>query len=131
LKNISSSFRNIFGKVLGKQTAESILFIGILNGLLPCGLVYAALTASLASGTINGSMIFMLFFGLGTIPLMASLFVLKSMISLGIRRKINKLIPVGIAMIAIVLIMRGMSLGIPYISPVLPDHVITKAKCCE
>ncbi|HEY1006524.1 MAG TPA: sulfite exporter TauE/SafE family protein [Sphingobacteriaceae bacterium] len=46
------------------------LFAGALNGLLPCGMVYAALAGSLNAGSVTGGARFMLFFGLGTTPLM-------------------------------------------------------------
>ena len=128
---ISSNFKILFGKVIGKKTLSSLFLLGILNGMLPCGLVYVALTASLATGSIQGSLLFMLFFGLGTIPMMASVFFLKSIVSVDIRRKLNRLIPVGIAIVAFLLILRGMSLGIPMISPVLPDNTSEKPKCCQ
>ena len=128
---ISTSFRKVFGKIMGMRTFCSLFILGLLNGLLPCGLVYMALTASIASGTVVGSATFMLFFGLGTLPMMASIFILKSVVSIDIRRKLTRLIPYGVAIVAVLLIMRGMSLNIPYVSPVLPEHVKEKPKCCE
>ncbi len=131
VKEISRSFRKMFGKILGLRSFGSLFLLGLLNGLLPCGLVYIALTASVASGSVLGSATFMLFFGLGTLPMMASVFILKSIVSVDIRRKLTRLIPVGITIVAILLIMRGMSLNIPYVSPVLPEHVKEKPSCCE
>jgi sulfite exporter TauE/SafE len=131
IKSLGDKLKVAFRKFLGKKTITSLFMIGILNGLLPCGLVYAALIAAIAYGSITGAMTFMLFFGLGTLPMLATVFVLKSMLSLEIRKKINKLVPVGIAVVAVILILRGMALGIPFISPVLPDHVQEKAKCCQ
>lgn len=130
-KKASEGLKIAFKKVFQVKTISSLLLIGILNGLLPCGLVYTALFASVAYGSVTGSMTFMLFFGLGTLPMLAVVFNVKTMLSLGIRRKINKLIPVGIAVVAVILILRGLSLGIPYISPVLPDQVSEKGKCCQ
>jgi sulfite exporter TauE/SafE len=131
INKISTIFKKAFGKIIGQKTIGSIFSLGILNGLLPCGLVYVALTASIASGSVLGSASFMLFFGLGTLPMMASVFVLKSFVSIDFRRKINKLIPVGVTVVALILILRGMSLGIPLISPALPDHVKEKPSCCQ
>ncbi|ROL59343.1 sulfite exporter TauE/SafE family protein [Bacteroidetes/Chlorobi group bacterium ChocPot_Mid] len=131
IKKASDSLKTAFRKVFQVKTISSLLLIGILNGLLPCGLVYTALIASVAYGSVLGSMTFMLFFGLGTLPMLAVVFNVKTMISLGIRRKINKLIPVGIGLVAVILILRGLSLGIPFVSPVLPDHVSEKGKCCQ
>lgn len=131
VESATEGLKKLFGKIIGSKTAGSMMIIGLLNGLLPCGLVYVALTASIASGTIAGAAMFMFFFGIGTIPMMASLFILKSVVSIGVRRRINKLIPAGIVVVAVILILRGMALGIPYISPVLPDHVKEKPKCCH
>jgi len=129
---LSTSFiQSSFRKILNKKSFTSLFGIGLLNGLLPCGLVYTALIAAVAYGSIYGAMTFMFFFGLGTLPMLATVFIVKNMISLKIRRKINKIIPVGIAIVAIILILRGLSLGIPYISPVLPDKVEAKHSCCE
>lgn len=130
-KNASEWLKGAFRKVFQVKSISSLLLIGILNGLLPCGLVYTALIASVAYGSVLGAMTFMLFFGLGTLPMLAVVFNVKTMLSLGIRKKINKMIPVGIAIVAVILILRGLSLGIPYISPVLPDHISEKGKCCQ
>jgi sulfite exporter TauE/SafE len=131
IKAGSDKLMKAFRSILGKKSMGSLFAIGLLNGLLPCGLVYAALIAALAFGSVLGSITFMMFFGIGTVPMLAVVFSIKGMLSVEIRRKINKLIPVGIAIVAIILILRGMSLGIPYISPVLPDQVEQKTECCH
>jgi len=48
----------------------SWFMVGLFNGLLPCGLVYAGLALSLTSGSIGLSAAMMLAFGLGTVPAM-------------------------------------------------------------
>jgi uncharacterized protein len=131
IKAGSDKLMRAFRSILGKKSMGSLFVIGLLNGLLPCGLVYAALIAALAFGSVLGSITFMMFFGIGTVPMLAVVFSIKGMLSVEIRRKINKLIPVGIAIVAIILILRGMSLGIPYISPDLPDQVEKKTECCH
>ncbi|MDQ1266782.1 MAG: uncharacterized protein QG635_1934 [Bacteroidota bacterium] len=130
IRDINNGLKKIFGRIIGRKTIASYPLIGLLNGLLPCGLVYMALTASIASGTVAGASAFMLFFGLGTIPMMASLFIVKNMFTPGIRRKINRLIPFGVAIVAVILILRGMGLGIKYVSPALPEHIKGKPACC-
>lgn len=124
-------FRDKFNKILSKQTKSSLFGFGLVNGWLPCGVVYAALAASLAGGGVLESSLFMFLFGLGTIPMMGSIFYFKSMITGGFREKINKVIPVALAIVAVMMIMRGMALGIPYISPVLQDNVKQKSECCH
>lgn len=130
-QKVSIGFKSVFHKALQSHGKISLLVIGLLNGLLPCGLVYVALATSavFADGLKSGA--YMLLFGLGTAPMIFSVFFFRKIITLDIRRKMLKLIPVGIAVIACLLILRGMSLGIPYVSPVLPDKIVKEADCCH
>lgn len=142
IKNISEFFTALFQKFLVNPKKSSLFIIGILNGFLPCGLVYVALAASLA-GTADTlkSALFMALFGLGTTPIMAFVYSVKKFISTELKRKFTRLIPIGIAVLAIILILRGLSLGIKYVSPSLPDTLKVKksvvieshssGKCCE
>lgn len=106
-------------KLLRKQDYSSLYLTGILNGLLPCGSVYAALTAALGFGSIRNSLLFMLFFGLGTIPLMFFTMLLGNFISVENRQRILKILPVIIVVLGVIFILRGLDLNIPYISPAL------------
>jgi sulfite exporter TauE/SafE len=117
---------------LQSKNRSSLFILGLLNGLLPCGLVYVALTASLANADILGSALFMTAFGFGTVPIMFVIFFARDMISLDLRQKLLKIVPYGIAIVAILLILRGMSIGIPYISPILPEAVNSAGgSCCH
>lgn len=93
------------------------LFAGMLNGLIPCGMVYLALATSLNIGEVKSGGIFMFLFGLGTTPLMM-------MISMGgiylkkyIRFNTTKWLPWFMLFLGIILILRSADLGIPFISP--------------
>jgi sulfite exporter TauE/SafE len=109
--------RQQLGKLFQSKRLRSTFFIGVLNGFLPCGLVYLALTSSIISATpINGGM-FMLFFGLGTFPMMFATVFMGNYLNQSLRQKINKAVPVLLFMMATLLILRGMDLGIPFISP--------------
>ena len=103
-----------FGKYLG-QKRKNLLALGILNGFLPCGLIYFALAASLTANSIGGSISFMIAFGIGTLPAMVFFMYFKSVIN----KKINvsKLVPYMLLVMGFILVLRGMNLGIPYISP--------------
>ena len=113
--------KNKLGPLLKSKSVFAPIFIGILNGLLPCGLVYAALFAALSMGSISGSAIYMASFGLGTIPVMLALGLSTGLITPNLRTKLNKAVPYFLAVVAIILILRGMNLGIPYLSPMLDD----------
>jgi len=110
---LKKSISNLFSV----RSFQSLFFIGLLNGLLPCGLVYIALAGALATGHAGTGTLYMLLFGLGTIPMLLALGVAGNMVSTAARHKINRLIPVLVVVVGIFFILRGLNLGIPYLSP--------------
>lgn len=120
-------------KLFGIHTLRSLLFIGLLNGLLPCGLVYLGIAGSIATGDALKGALFMAAFGLGTFPAMIAVTLIRDRISIRFRERIRKTVPVFVGMMAILLILRGMNLGIPYISPSI-ESTSTGAchhQCCN
>lgn len=105
------------GKLLQKADYRSRFSTGILNGFLPCGMVYMALTASLASGGIWQSATFMALFGFGTLPFMFAIVLVGNLMTTAFRIKILKFVPVMMIVLGGLFILRGLELGIPYISP--------------
>lgn len=112
-----AKIRQQLGALFKQQKYSSLLWIGILNGLLPCGLVYMAASVALASASVWASALYMMVFGLGTLPLMWSLSFFGSFISVNTRATIRKAYPYMMALVACLLIIRGLGLGIPYLSP--------------
>lgn len=100
-----------------KKSFGGVFVIGILNGLLPCGLVYMAIAGALATAHILYSSLFMAAFGAGTLPAMMAVSLAGSMMPLNIRMHIKKISPYIIGLMGIILILRGMNLGIPFLSP--------------
>ncbi|SHK32069.1 sulfite exporter TauE/SafE family protein [Epilithonimonas mollis] len=105
------------GKILQRPDYKSRLATGVLNGFLPCGMVYMALTASLATGGIWQGSLFMFLFGIGTFPFMFAVVLLGNFITTAFRLRILKVIPVMMICLGGLFILRGLELGIPYISP--------------
>ncbi|MGN7989412.1 sulfite exporter TauE/SafE family protein [Pedobacter sp. 22226] len=110
---------NPLSKLMGKVFNLKLwgLFAGMLNGIIPCGMVYLALATALNAGNVQAGAAFMFLFGLGTTPLML-------MISLGgiflkkyIRFNTSKLIPWMMLFMGALLIMRSAGLDIPFLSP--------------
>ncbi|HQW45469.1 MAG: sulfite exporter TauE/SafE family protein [Bacteroidetes bacterium] len=97
------------GKLYQKNSIQNLYFIGVLNGLLPCGLVYLALASAFATGTMYKSILFMSFFGLGTLPAMWSMVFFAQYFSPLIRTYLRKIYPFIFAITGIMLIMRGLS----------------------
>lgn len=114
-----------------KNSFSSLFFIGTLNALLPCGLVYLGIAGAIASGNVLEGSIFMAVFGLGTVPAMLTVALISSSININFRKKINKAVPVFAVSMALLLILRGMNLGIPYISPEMSVTKPECTKCCN
>jgi len=118
--NLNFLYQPILGllSIIFKQKSTIIfLLIGFLNGLLPCGMVYLALTSALATQDVLQGGLLMLFFGLGTAPALLLVSFGGQLISLSARRKFQNWLPVFIVTMGLILILRGMNLGIPYLSP--------------
>lgn len=108
-------------RVLKSSTSLlSFLFLGMANGLLPCGMVYIALATSLSFPGLEESAGFMASFGAGTLPAMMLVGYAGMMIRPELRSGFRKLVPVFITLMGVILILRGLNLGIPFISPELP-----------
>jgi sulfite exporter TauE/SafE len=112
-----SRIKSKLGSALKKKTPDTFLTIGFLNGFLPCGLVYMAVFGAIAMGSLFESTLYMALFGLGTIPLMTTAVYLGKFLNHNMRSRIRKAIPVVVVLIGVLFILRGLGLGIPYISP--------------
>lgn len=113
------------GMLFMKGTFSSMFSIGILNGFLPCGFVYIGLAGAIASGDAISGAAVMFLFGFGTIPAMFTATVFGKYINIGIRTKLRKATPYFAMILAILFILRGMNLGIPYVSPKLTAQTQT------
>ena len=121
-KGFLFSLRTQLGKLLSTPTHSSLFGIGMLNGLLPCGMIYLALTSSFLTGSVLNGGMFMAAFGLGTFPAMVSAVFFGSFLSQKVRLHLRRTIPIFLAFMAALLVLRGLNLGIPYISPSLPEE---------
>ena len=117
LYKLISKVKSALGKELKKKSPDTFFTIGFLNGFLPCGLVYMALFGALASGNAWEGSLYMAIFGIGTIPLMTTAIYFGNFLTVKVRRYITKAIPVIVVLIGILFIIRGLGLGIPYLSP--------------
>lgn len=114
---ISKNIQPIIRSLMKPKSIGTLYLLGLLNGLLPCGMVYFALAGSVATGSAISGAIFMAAFGFGTLPAMSALFIFKSKLSQSIRQKLYRAVPYGLAIMATLMILRGLSLDIPYVSP--------------
>ncbi|MBU2492053.1 MAG: sulfite exporter TauE/SafE family protein [Bacteroidetes bacterium] len=128
---ISNFIKTSFSKLTQKKSNYSLFIIGVINGFLPCGFVYVALAGAVSTGSIYSGSAFMALFGFGTFPIMLVASLAGKYISLGLRSKINKLIPVLALILAVIFILRGLNLGIPYLSPKLNHMPINEEVICH
>ena len=114
--------------LLSRRSLIAVTFLGLLNGLLPCGLVYVACAGAANTGGIFSGLKYMAAFGIGTIPMLLAIGLTGKLIPWSLRLQLRKAIPVSVFLLACILILRGMSLGIPYVSPDLSSGGAT---CCH
>lgn len=113
----SLKIRNALGKLFLKKNFGALYLIGLLNGLLPCGLIYMAVAGAVATADPVKSALFMAAFGAGTLPVMWAVSFFGNFIGMEARKKIRNLYPYMMVLMACLLILRGMGLGIAYLSP--------------
>ena len=123
--------QDIIGRFLHAKNISELFLLGMANGLLPCGLVYFAVMGAVATGSTLNAVLFMAFFGLGTLPAMFVFAYFGVSINISVRNKMKKAIPYFLTVMGMLLILRGLGLGIPYISPVLPGAAATDAVSCH
>lgn len=119
-------------KIIGRTTLHSLFLAGVLNGLLPCGLVYMALSLSATAATPEAAVLSMYLFGLGTLPMLLAIIILKSRVKLFRLQTIKKFVPALMMLFGSLFLLRGMNLGIPYLSPgITIENNEVKSSCCH
>lgn len=125
-----SRLKSTFARQFKKKTYSALLLIGVLNGLLPCGMVYLGLAAAISTGHFLKGAELMLFFGLGTLPAMWMVSVIGDLVSMKFKAKMRKAIPVFVGVMGVLFILRGMNLNVPYLSPFI-DRVTPEITVCD
>ncbi|MCD0466472.1 sulfite exporter TauE/SafE family protein [Flavobacterium sp. ENC] len=114
---VISKIKSGLGAHFKNRSYKSLFIIGLLNGFLPCGMVYVALFGAIAMQSAGLGVLYMLLFGIGTVPLMTIVLYVNSILTVSFRNRIQKVIPYVAVVIGVLFILRGLGLGIPYISP--------------
>jgi len=133
LKYLFIFVKDKFSILMRKRGMTAVFSLGLLNGLLPCGLVYTALIGATAVADVWQSALFMVVFGLGTSPALIAVAIAGKLFSVKYKSILSKAIPVMSIALAVILILRGMNLGIPLLSPKITQtvHHEQKMDCCE
>jgi sulfite exporter TauE/SafE len=123
-----AQLKKAMGTQLHRRSSTSLAVLGLLNGLLPCGLVYVAMAGAVSRGGLAAGAGYMAAFGLGTLPMMATISLSGKLFPVAVRLKLRRALPVGVCLLAALLILRGLALGIPYLSP---DLASGTPDCCR
>ena len=127
---VISKVKSALGKQFKNKSYKSLFTIGLLNGFLPCGMVYVALFGAIAMQSVTYGIFYMLLFGLGTMPLMSVVIYVNSFVTPNFRNKIQTFIPYVAVFIGCLFILRGLGLGIPYVSPSTMSLFVTENPDC-
>lgn len=131
LQRYPMRLKALFIPLFKKRGLSFSFLIGLLNGLLPCGLVYMAVAGALATGDPLYGLLFMVAFGLGTMPMMLAASFAGKFLPMAIKVNVQKAIPVFVVLMATVFILRGMNLGIPYLSPDISGKSVSEMTQCD
>ncbi|RNI21801.1 sulfite exporter TauE/SafE family protein [Rufibacter latericius] len=114
-----NALRKAIGKRFMNPSMGALFSVGLLNGLLPCGMVYFALAGAVSAPGVSGAVLYMAMFGLGTLPLMWLVSLSGKLIQPKWRALMRHAVPYVAACLAVLFILRGLNLGVPYLSPKL------------
>lgn len=127
---IISKVKSNLGQQFKNKSYKSLFTIGLLNGFLPCGMVYVAIFGAIAMQSVSLGILYMLLFGIGTIPMLTAVIYISNLLSFSFRGTMQKVIPVIAVVIGMLFIIRGLGLDIPYLSPSnLSLFVQSEANC--
>lgn len=108
------------GGLLRQPGGGGTFALGLFNGLLPCGMVYAALAGALSTTEPAGGALFMAIFGLGTLPLLLMVSVLGQRLSSSLRQRVRLLQPILLTVAALLLLQRGLHLDLSLFDSAVP-----------
>ena len=125
---LEAALKKALSALFRRRSLSSTLLLGVANGLLPCGLVYVALAAGATLGSVAESVVFMTGFGLGTLPVMMGISLAAPALPSAVRGKLHRIIPVVTVVVGVLLVLRGLNLGIPYVSPAVQSADVTSGE---
>lgn len=121
--------RNRLATLMQHHSVAAMAGVGMLNGLLPCGLVTAALVGATGTGSPLNAAGFMTAFGIGTVPMMTALAVGLPLATARWKNRFRTAAPIVALLLGVAITIRGLGLGIPMLSPASPKQQ-NAASCC-
>jgi len=105
--------KTFFSKFIHNKSPWALLFLGSLNGLLPCGLTLLALSFCLTANSPLEGFVYMFTFGIGTLPVMLGLVSIFNIITLKLKWNIKSVTTGLMVLSGMLLIARVFILHIP------------------
>ncbi len=130
LIQITAWVKSKFSGLLKSKKPSTLFLLGALNGMLPCGLLYMALAASISTGSISNAVLFMIVFGLGTVPALVLVGIFAQVLKQKLSGTYMRFSRILLILTAALLILRGSNLGIPYLSPKVNTEK-AQMECCH
>jgi uncharacterized protein len=113
-KRLSAIYFKNFNKLkigqFSKSMSPGFVVLGLANGFLPCGMVYAAMSMAFIGNTMGHALQYMLFFGLGTLPIMLVLPMAKQIIRLKVNTQLTGIYRVAMLFLGIMLVARSLTM---------------------
>jgi sulfite exporter TauE/SafE len=116
----TSKIKTGIGKHLRRNTAGAVFTVGLLNGFLPCGMVYAALAGAISTTEAAEGGLFMALFGLGTLPMMLATGVAGRSLGSSFRQKLRIAQPLLLTLAGLLLLQRGLHLDLSLFESAVP-----------
>jgi sulfite exporter TauE/SafE len=129
IQRVEMGYHVLVSKVVKFGSGGAFLVLGLTNGIIPCGMVYVALGASVLAYSVSYGALFMILFGLGTLPVLTSIIAGRSLIKKKFSTSFVQIKNLTLLILALLFILRGMNLGIPYLSPQIGAD--DKLECCK
>lgn len=112
LKKINPRMPKIFGnKIYGSSGKNGPFYVGLLNGLMPCGPLQAMQLYALGTGSAFAGALSMFFFSIGTVPLMLGFGAVISMFEKRFTGRLMKVSAMLVVVLGLIMMSRGMMLS--------------------
>jgi sulfite exporter TauE/SafE len=105
--------KSAFARLISKTGYQALFGLGLLNGLLPCGLVYLALAGALTTAGWQSGVSYMFAFGVGTLPLMLAVTLIGKFSGRTVQRYLRKAYPVVLTLMGGFLVWRALQFQLP------------------
>lgn len=112
LRRLNPHIPNILGnKVLSSSKKHGPLYVGLLNGLMPCGPLQAMQIYALGTGSFFIGALSMFFFSIGTVPLMFGLGAISTFLGSRFTHKMLKTSAILVVVLGVIMVSRGINLS--------------------